>query len=187
MFIFFVIIPHVLAADPLITYWAIFRHGLNETSLKLGSDILYLSHMRNTAGDSLRQTSVTTEKSPEHSGDWRHLGGAWRRQDMMYKFCWGNHMFLFPAHRRRPSSPKALESCCLFKVTTSTCMTPLLHPEILVFFQFCVRHVLETPSTGQLAWIHCTFTCCILTWAHSEIFRTFYVEASGNSSKTCLE
>ncbi|CAB1415811.1 unnamed protein product [Pleuronectes platessa] len=35
--------------------------------------------------------------------------------------------------------------------SSSTCPAPLLHPEMFVFFQFHVRHVLETSSTRPLA------------------------------------
>ena len=55
--------------------------------------------------------------------------------------------------RRRPSSPEDLEPPRVSKVTSSSssCSAPPLHPEIFVFFQFHVRHVLETSSTRPLA------------------------------------
>ena len=78
-----------------------------------------------------------------------------RRPDRTYKlYCGQISVVVYSSStRRRPSSPEDLEPPCVSKLTSSssTCTTPLLHPEIFVFFQFHVRHVLETSSTRPLA------------------------------------
>ena len=55
-------------------------------------------------------------------------------------------------HTASASSPKALESPRVSKLTSSssTCTAPLLHPEIFVFFRFHVRQVFVS-STRPLA------------------------------------
>ena len=54
--------------------------------------------------------------------------------------------------RRRPSSPEDLEPPRVSEWTSSSssCTAPLLHPEILVFFQFHVRHLLKISTTLTL-------------------------------------
>ena len=66
---------------------------------------------------------------------------------------------------------------------------PLLHPEIFVFFQFHVRHVLETSSTLTSTRSLCilrTSTCSILTWTHSgkvpENVQNNLTQTSGQNS-----
>ena len=84
---------------------------------------------------------------------WRTGGAAggrtWRMNPAVER-----SVLLFTAHphRRRPSSLKALESPRVSKLTSSssTCLAPLLHPEIFVFFLFHVRHVFVS-STRPLA------------------------------------
>ena len=74
---------------------------------------------------------------------------------MTHKLCCGQISVVVHSSstRRRPSSPEDLEPPRVSKVTSSSssCTAPLLHPEIFVFFQFHVRHVLETSSTRPLA------------------------------------
>ena len=77
------------------------------------------------------------KKPSERSGEEWCLGRACRREDILYKFCCRNHVFLGFAHqhRRRRLSPKALESQYIFKLMSSSassmCMAPLFHPAIV--------------------------------------------------------
>ena len=66
-------------------------------------------------------------------------------------------MFLFTAHQRQTSSPKAL----LTSLSVSSTFVMQLFPlEIFVFFVFAfVRNVNSTPSHSW--W---TLSCCFLTW-----------------------
>ena len=77
-------------------------------------------------------------------------GGTWRINSAVERSVL---LFTAPPPRGRPSSPEDLEPPRVSKWTSSssTCTAPLLHPEIFVFFQFHVRHVLETSSTRPLA------------------------------------
>ena len=81
-------------------------------------------------------------------------GWSSRRPDMTYESCCAKISVVVHSSstRHRPSSPKDLESPCVSKLTSSssTCLAPLLHPEIFVFFQFHVRHVFVS-STRPLA------------------------------------
>ena len=88
----------------------------------------------------------------------RQEPGKWSGTDMMYKFCW--HVF---DYRSQSLLSKALESCCLSKLTyppaSSKCMGRLLNLDILfvcgcflVFSLLCLS-----------LWLS---SCFISTWAH---------------------
>ena len=78
-------------------------------------------------------------------------GWSSRRPDMTYESCCAKISVVVHSSstRRRPSSPKALESPRVSKLTSSssTCLAPLLHPEILCSSSFtsvtclCRQHV----------------------------------------------
>ena len=116
-------------------------------------------------------------------------GWSSRRPDMTYEFCCGKISVVVHSSstRRRPSSPKALESPRVSKLksSSSTCLAPLLHPEIFVFFQFHrpSRVCVVNTSTRSL-WILWTFTCSILTWTHSETLLGGWKEKFQKMSRT---
>ena len=95
-------------------------------------------------------------------------------------------LFTAHPHRRRPSSPKALESPRVSKLTSSssTCLAPLLHPEIFVFFQFHVRHVFVS-STRPLALCESSGHSPAL-FSHG-LTQKLYEEAERKSSRKCPE
>ena len=98
---------------------------------------------------------------------------------MTYKLCCGQISVVVHSSstRRWPSSPEDLEPPRVSKVTSSSssCSAPLLHPEIFVFFQFHVRHVLETSSTRLAHWEASTH--CPAVSSHG-LTLTFYQKTS---------
>ena len=70
---------------------------------------------------------------------------------MIYKFSWETLCLLYIDIGVGPLSPKVIESRRLSKFTSSSESSSyevnLYHPEIFVFFLFCVHHVFKTSST----------------------------------------
>ena len=115
-------------------------------------------------------------------------GWSSRRPDMTYESCCAKISVVVHSSstRRRPSSPKALESPRVSKLTSSssTCLAPLLHPEIFVFFQFHVRHVFVS-STRPLALCESSGHSPAL-FSHG-LTQKLYEEAERKRSRKCPE
>ena len=117
-------------------------------------------------------------------------GWSSRRPDMTYESCCAKISVVVHSSstQRRPSSPKALESPRVSKLTSSswssTCLAPLLHPEIFVFFQFHVRHVFVS-STRPLALCESSGHSPAL-FSHG-LTQKLYEEAERKSSRKCPE
>ena len=130
--------------------------------------------MNNAAGDALLRRVHQNLRSFHGRG-----GCSRRRPDLKYKFCCGDHMFPFPAHR-----PISSETLLTSLLVSSTCILLLFHLEILVFFSFFfislqsrVENVINTPTHSQ--GIEQRISCCVLTSDHSDILQGFCLR--GNS------
>ena len=124
-------------------------------------------------------------------------GWSSRRPDMTYKFCCGKISVVVYSSSTPASAlitkSSGISSSFQVDVFVFYGYAPLLHPEIFVFFQFHVRHVLETSSTLTSTRSLCilwTFTCSILTWTHSgkvrENVQNNLTQTSGQKTGTVM-
>ena len=149
-------------------------------------------HIWRTQQEILPSDAFTTQKYKEFSGEGWHS-----RQEVISQFHCRDHLYWFTAnqHQHWPSSPKALESCRLSKLTSSSessTWVALLFSSLdicilFVFFSFC--HMLEKSSTCTLA--HGTATghrrfCSHIISVHFMSENSF-TEAQSPSRKTSVD
>ena len=128
--------------------------------------------------DFLQSLPFTPE---QHS--WRHVHNntnEWwpnrQRQHITYKFCCGDHVFLFTAQQHKVSTWQSSS-------VSSTCLAPLCISEIFCFsvlHLWRVWNIISTPSCSR--WILWRISCSILTWAHLDTLQSFYLGAGRRKS-----
>ena len=123
-----------------------------------------------------------TDEAPERSGEeWCSRQGS----DVMHRCRCRDHVFLFTAHQhwRRFSSPKALESYCLSKLTSCSVFyaygTSISSQDFCFVFicHFYVCHVWETTSTRPLT------PLTLLLCSHIDSFGHYPEFYSGRSNR----